>query len=250
MDILNEFYPDEHHVFVYDNATTHLKRPEGSLSATNMTKGPSDKFFVHVNKRDANDKPVYDSNGNYVKVPIRMTDGTFNGQPQPLYFPEGHSKAGMFKGMVQILTERGIDTDGKLAQCRGFKCDPPALDCCCRRIIYNQPDFEQVESILETDFKDAGFGILFIPKFHCELNFIEQCWGYAKRLYRLNPDSSLEIALERNALAALDAVPLVSMRRFVNRSQRFMDAYRVGLTGTQAAWAARKYRGHRMVPRR
>ncbi|KAJ6613395.1 hypothetical protein B0H10DRAFT_1711524, partial [Mycena sp. CBHHK59/15] len=41
MDILKEFYPDKEHVFVYDNATTHLKRPEGSLSATKMTKGPS-----------------------------------------------------------------------------------------------------------------------------------------------------------------------------------------------------------------
>jgi hypothetical protein len=27
-----------------------------------------------------------------------------------------------------------------------------------------------------------------------------------------------------------------------------MDAYRKGLTGAQAAWAAKKYRGHRVVP--
>jgi hypothetical protein len=27
-----------------------------------------------------------------------------------------------------------------------------------------------------------------------------------------------------------------------------MDAYRKGLTGTQAAWAAKKYHGHRVVP--
>ncbi|KAJ7852102.1 hypothetical protein B0H13DRAFT_1643577, partial [Mycena leptocephala] len=36
--------------------------------------------------------------------------------------------------------------------------------------------------------------------------------------------------------------------RFANRSMRFMDAYLKGLTGAQAAWAARKYRGHRTVP--
>ncbi|KAJ7753133.1 hypothetical protein DFH07DRAFT_744590 [Mycena maculata] len=36
--------------------------------------------------------------------------------------------------------------------------------------------------------------------------------------------------------------------RFANRSERFMHAYSVGLTGSQAAWAARKYRGHRTVP--
>ena len=27
-----------------------------------------------------------------------------------------------------------------------------------------------------------------------------------------------------------------------------MDAYDQGLNGWQAAWAARKYRGHRMIP--
>jgi hypothetical protein len=133
-----------------------------------------------------------------------------------LYFPDGHPLAGQFKGMSRILEERGIDITHKKAQCnKTFKCPPPALDCCCRRILYNQPDFENVKSILEHDCEERGFQVLFLPKFHCELNFIEQCWGYAKRLYRLNPESSREDALERNSLAALDAVPLISMRRCV-----------------------------------
>lgn len=58
--------------------------------------------------------------------------------------------------------------------------------------------------------------IIFLPKFHCKLNFIEQCWGYAKRLYRMFPESSREDVLEKNALEALDAVPLESMRRWVH----------------------------------
>ncbi|KAG1891993.1 hypothetical protein F4604DRAFT_2865 [Suillus subluteus] len=52
--------------------------------------------------------------------------------------------------------------------------------------------------------------------FHCELNFIEQCWGYAKRIYRQYPTSSKEVDLERNVLSALESVPLDSMRRCVN----------------------------------
>ena len=102
--------------------------------------------------------------------------------------------------------------------------------------------------MLETIAQAQGFQILFLPKFHCELNFIEQCWGYAKRVYRLNPPSSREDHLEKNALASLEAVPLKSMRKFVTRSRRFMDAYERGLNGRQAAWAARKYRGHRILP--
>jgi hypothetical protein len=33
MDILEEHYPDEDHVLVFDNATTHLKRADDALSA-------------------------------------------------------------------------------------------------------------------------------------------------------------------------------------------------------------------------
>ncbi|KAG1788180.1 hypothetical protein EV424DRAFT_1650792 [Suillus variegatus] len=42
--------------------------------------------------------------------------------------------------------------------------------------------------------------------------------------------------------------PLVSMRKFATRSLRFMDAYRKGLNGKQAAFATKKYRGHRTLP--
>ncbi|KAF9476050.1 hypothetical protein BDN70DRAFT_812885 [Pholiota conissans] len=38
------------------------------------------------------------------------------------------------------------------------------------------------------------------------------------------------------------------MRKFSNCSLRFMDAYRRGLNGRQAAWASRGYRGHRVLP--
>ncbi|KAF8128448.1 hypothetical protein K438DRAFT_1443396, partial [Mycena galopus ATCC 62051] len=66
--------------------------------------------------------------------------------------------------------------------------------------------------------------------------------------YCLNPELSREDVLERNTLAALDQVPLDSMRRFVLHTHRFADAYRHGLDRPQAAWAARKYKGHCMLP--
>jgi predicted ABC-type ATPase len=33
INILEKYYPDEDHVLVYDNTTTHLKQPDGALSA-------------------------------------------------------------------------------------------------------------------------------------------------------------------------------------------------------------------------
>jgi hypothetical protein len=56
---------------------------------------------------------------------------------------------------------------------------------------------------------------MFLPKFYCKLNFLEQCWGASKRVYRLNPVSSKEEDLERNVIAALDSVSLKVMRKYV-----------------------------------
>ncbi|KAF8981564.1 hypothetical protein BDQ17DRAFT_1438363 [Cyathus striatus] len=59
---------------------------------------------------------------------------------------------------------------------------------------------------------------------------------------------SKEEDLEKNVVHTLDEIPLISMRRFATRSLRFMDAYRLGLNGRQAAWVAKKFRGHCTIP--
>jgi hypothetical protein len=260
MDVLSHpDYQHEDHVFLYDNARTHLARAPDALSAGNMTLNPSSKFSCE--KKDADGK----------KTLVRMRDARFaDGTPQALYFPHGHPLAGQFKGMKNLINERRArgaalrDPSEMKAQCKNFKCPPGHTDCCCRRVLFTQPDFASQPSHLEEHCAARGFRVIFLPKFHCELNFIEQVWGYAKRLYREYPASSDETDLENNTLEALDSVPIDCMRRyglihsqiymysrqvrFSTRSHRFMDAYRKGLDGRQAAWAAKKYRGHRVVP--
>ncbi|KAF7295664.1 hypothetical protein MIND_01106600 [Mycena indigotica] len=44
MDILDHDYPEDRHVFAYDNATIHTARSPDALSALGMTLGPSTKF--------------------------------------------------------------------------------------------------------------------------------------------------------------------------------------------------------------
>ncbi|KAG2153086.1 uncharacterized protein EDB93DRAFT_1239874 [Suillus bovinus] len=184
MDILEQHYPDEDHVIVFDNAMTHLKRVDDALSAWHMPKfSPKDG-----DKWDGTDW------GNErwctVKKKVPMGDGKFaDGLPQSLYYLEGHKHAGVFKGMGMILEDTW-------------------LSC----------------------------------------NFLEQCWGYSKWIYHKLPTSSKEIDLEQNVVESLDSVPLLAIRWFSTRSLRFMDAYRQGLNGKQAAWALKKYHGHRTLP--
>jgi len=254
MDILLEYYPQFDHVFIYNNTTTHLKRADDALSARAMPKNipkPGSNWGVQVTNRDQiSGKPICNPDGSHQKIKIRMGDARLaNGEPQCLYFPPGHPREGVFKGMAVILQEQGFGDMSKVrTQCKDFKCQPGATNCCCRRILYNEPDFMYVDSLLEILCRSRGFQVMFLPKFHCELNFIEQCWGRAKSVYRTYPESSREDQLEANMLMALESIPLPMMQKFANRSLRFMDAYCRGLNGKQVAWASRKYRGHRVLP--
>jgi len=72
-------------------------------------------------------------------------------------------------------------------------------------------------------------------------------WGQAKSIYRTYPPSSCEEDLESNTLQSLGSIPLPMMRKFATHSQWFMDAYKHGLSGRQAVWAEKKYRGHQVL---
>ncbi|TFL00901.1 hypothetical protein BDV98DRAFT_530794, partial [Pterulicium gracile] len=218
-----------------------------------MTKTPSAAFFVSVNVTNPDGSLVYGPDGKVLERNEKMEDTTWNGRPQPLYFPDNYDdseKVGKFKGIDQLLQERGISTAGKELQCdkKFGACPKGATNCCLRRTLYCQPDFANVESRLSRHARELGVKVMLLPKYHCELNFIEQCWGYAKRLYREKPESPNEEVLIRNVQECMRKVPRESMRRFATRSLRFMDAYRHGLNGEQAAWAAKKYRSRRILP--
>jgi hypothetical protein len=67
-------------------------------------------------------------------------------------------------------------------QCTGKYNDvnPKRVDCCVRRIMLLQPDFCEQRSILEEAIIKAGHIFKRYLKFHCECNFIERFWGFAK----------------------------------------------------------------------
>ncbi|KAF8983658.1 hypothetical protein BDQ17DRAFT_1196088, partial [Cyathus striatus] len=119
MDIIFREYPDEEHIFVFDNASTHLKCADGSLSAQQMIKGPSVVFGVDV-PLQLNGITQYYADGKVQKVRIKMAPGRHpDGREQPLY-----DSNSIFKGITKILEERGMFEEVRLpAECKGFKCE-------------------------------------------------------------------------------------------------------------------------------
>lgn len=206
--IVKKMYPNEDHVFVFDNATIHTKQPENAAIVSKMTLGPSDKV-----KNDG-----IGPSGEKIKVNMAPTTLP-NGSLQEFYHPENHSQKslqGQFKGLKKLLEERGVPGASKLKlECRKPPgCPSGADNCCARRAMTNQPDFRDQKSMLQLLAESHGCSVIYLPKYHCELNPIEQCWGAAKRVYRDSPMSSAEADLRRNMLASLETVSLESIRRW------------------------------------
>ena len=217
MDILQQRYPNDKHVLVFDNVCTHSKCAEDALSAVSMPRNPK-HWGVTVSARDTTGKILYLPNGKPQTQTKQMANTTFNGQYQSLYFPDNHPMhPGHFKGMAQILKEHGHPAvDSLYAQCPKFHCRSSTNNCCCCNILFNSDDFINIPCLLMTHCEAVGFEVLFLPKFHCELNFIEQVWGFAKWEYHEAPPSSKIEDVEKNAKAALDKVSLLSMQRYMS----------------------------------
>ncbi|KAF8211910.1 hypothetical protein K438DRAFT_2173670 [Mycena galopus ATCC 62051] len=159
---LDEDYSDEKHVLAYDNAKIHTAHAPHALSAIAMAAKPSENF-------------------NKVKGPddiarcVRMRDATFHdGTPQCLYFADG-----CFKGMKVLISEcwaKGHDlpdpdapapnlgSNKKIkASCgNNFKCHhTTSTQCCLRKILYMEPDFQGQKSMLEEHCAKRGYEVIF-----------------------------------------------------------------------------------------
>lgn len=152
-------------LFAFDNAANHACYAENALLAKKMNLSVGGK------------QP-------------RMRDG-FNDaiqQIQPMVFPSDHPNDSLRdkpKGLKQVLTERGLwrnrAPDGRtfLLECPTShnrpSCDPSLNgDCCARAVMSKQPDFQGQRGRLQEEVEATRNLVIFYPKFHCELNFIER----------------------------------------------------------------------------
>eukprot|EP01032_Pedospumella_encystans_P011026 gene11026-12856_t len=207
-------HPDCDLLFMFDNSGNHHKAVPGGLCAAdrNLSDGGAMKIQRDTVWTDAN--------------------GVEHAQCMYIEREDGTREA---KGLKTILTERGLWPAAGLRK----------EDACAR--VAALPDFMGQREWLRETIENAGHTIDYYPKFHCELNYIEMVWAYAKAQLRRECTYSFPDLVTRLP-DVLHDVPMSFHRRALRHCFRFMSGYRQGLSGPLLDYVMKKYRGHRAIP--
>ena len=156
--------------------------------------------------------------------------------------------------------------------------------CCCLKRLSIQYDFasecsalqHSIETRISIDFTaavetpqwfwgtDKGTRkrhiCLFLPKFHCELNWIERYWAAAKHYVRSNCLYTLaglretiplglsqdlsDVPVSMQDRTDLPVAPVLKQRRWARISWRYADKYRNGADACEATEAVKSKRHH------
>ena len=226
--IFESAFPQCQALFLFDNATSHAAYASDALLARSMNLRPGGQQSIMRNG--------FNSLTSSVQSMVQQN--------------------GKAKGLRMVLEERGLWRRGLRIQCRKPGTDKflktclEGGQCCARALIAGQKDFQAQRCRLQEEVEEKGHLVLFYPKFHCELNFIEYFWGAVKRFTRKHCRYKIR-ALRQLIPHALDSVPNTLICRFWRRSWRIMEAYRSGIAyGTPEFknYLQPTYRSHRRIP--
>ena len=151
IEIFEAAHPDCQALFVFDQSSAHASLPDNALKAFEMNKSNGG---VQRRQRDT-------------IIPDSNPDPRLRSQPQAMTTATGEQK-----GLQAVLEERSFDVSRLKAKCKPV-CMFESKNCCMARLLSQQEDFVNQESMLEKHIKAAGHECIFLPKFHCELNPIE-----------------------------------------------------------------------------
>ena len=245
--LAQKLHPDCHLVLALDNSMNHHgKAPDGldvKHPSTNLSDGGKNQ------RRQIRDGWFINAEGE--KVVQRMHHYSVGADDVEV--------KGNAKGLATILQERGLFTrtseDGRkynlCKQChscqQGTVSPTYPENCCATKVLSLQPDFAAQKAWVQEICDAADVELIFYPKYHCELNYVEMVWAYEKNLYRrLKAYSYSE--LKAGLPGSLKAIPLSFIRKAKRHCFRYMSGYRHGLKGPQLDYAARIYSSHRAIP--
>ena len=204
---------------MFNNAPSHIKHAPNAISATKMVK--SSFYFIFLFYLYLSYRCPQDPKHLWMPHPNgpRMRNGVnpLTGEHQPFYFPDDHpTHPGWFKGMEQIIHERRLWPESGLpAKCTGPKRPKGHVTCCCHHLFYSQANFKLQKPQLQEHIKSHGHLCDFYPKYHCELNFIEQYWDAAKLQFHIASHARTIHKMERKMLECLDNIPLDQIQRCI-----------------------------------
>lgn len=119
-------------------------------------------------------------------------------------------------------------------------------ECCATALLQSQRDFQEQKGWLQEEVEAAGHSVIFYPKFHCELNFIERFWCAAKHNVRENCEYTMD-GLRRTIPAAFKSISTATINRFYKLCSRTIDAYIHGYKYGTKAFIDQVYKSHRQV---
>ena len=135
------------------------------------------------------------------------------------------------KGMKMILEERGINTSS-------MKADDMKI------VLSLHDDFRTEKTLVEKFLIDEGHKVMFLPKFHCELNPIERVWGQAK-CYSWQYTNYTLVRLRKIVNLALDSVTTDLKRKYFRKVGDYEKAYIEGKkAGKEVESAVEVYKSH------
>lgn len=167
-----------------------------------------------------------------------------------MVYPPSHPQyPNMPKGIRAVFTEQGFYQSGLHGKCNK-KC--VLEDCCNKWILENQPDLQAQKSLMQETIEATGNLCLILPKFHCELNFIEFFWRAVKKYLCDNCDYTFD-TLKENMPKASESVSVHTIWCWEHHMFCWLEAYRSGLGTTEAQQQVKKfsstaYQSHRQVP--
>ena len=224
LPLFAELHPNCELCFCFDNSQNHHARKPDALWAWNLNLSDGGK----------NIKSLRDTEYNGVLHKMQRDDGVQKG--------------------ITILKERGLCVDGMKLICKNCKSGDKSddINCCGRRRLSECDDFGASVCWLQDVINEAPANIqarmIFFPKFHCELNYIEMIWGYAKTYLRRRCTFNFSQFEDLLQSVLLQQIPLAFFKKAQRHCFRYMDGYRKGLTGPLLTYAVKRFKGHRMIP--
>ena len=103
--------------------------------------------------------------------------------------------------------------------------------CCLSKDLSEEPDFMMQKEWLTEVVGLGGCEIIFYPKYHCELNFIEMIWGWLKSYHRRSCTYNFKHLEETLPVSIDKTMPIAFIRRASRHCMRLMTGYREGLIG-------------------